>query len=106
MRESIEAMKEIWMKEAAEYRGEFVNFAPMIARPKPVKKPHPPIHVGGAFPHGARRAIRYGDGGTALYRGSGRLLKPQPGRPQRAEEGGRAAPYKSANFWFRLRPAA
>jgi alkanesulfonate monooxygenase SsuD/methylene tetrahydromethanopterin reductase-like flavin-dependent oxidoreductase (luciferase family) len=34
----------------------------MIARPKPVQKPHPPIHVGGAFPHGARRALRYGDG--------------------------------------------
>ena len=34
----------------------------MIARPKTVQKPHPPIHVGGAFPHGARRAIRYGDG--------------------------------------------
>ena len=62
MRESIEAMKEIWTKEEAEYHGEFVNFDPMIARPKPVQKPHPPIHVGGAFPHGARRAIRYGDG--------------------------------------------
>ena len=46
----------------AEYHGEFVNFDPMIARPKPVQKPHPPIHVGGAFPHGARRTIRYGDG--------------------------------------------
>ena len=34
----------------------------MIARPKPVQIPHPPIHVGGAFPHGARRALRYGDG--------------------------------------------
>ena len=55
-------MKEIWTKERAEYHGEFVNFDPMIARPKPVQKPHPPIHVGGAFPHGARRAIRYGDG--------------------------------------------
>jgi probable F420-dependent oxidoreductase len=62
VRESIEAMKEIWTKETAEYHGEFVNFDPMIARPKPVHKPHPPIHVGGAFPHGARRAIRYGDG--------------------------------------------
>jgi probable F420-dependent oxidoreductase len=62
VRESIEAMKEIWTKERAEYHGEFVNFDPMIARPKPVRKPHPPIHVGGAFPHGARRAIRYGDG--------------------------------------------
>src|ERR1700756_569459 len=62
MRESIEAMKEIWTKPTAEYHGEFVNFGPMIARPKPVQKPHPPIHVGGAFPYGARRAIRYGDG--------------------------------------------
>src|SRR3981189_318704 len=62
VRESIEAMKEIWTKERAEYHGEFVNFDPMIARPKPVQKPHPPIHVGGAFPQGARRAIRYGDG--------------------------------------------
>jgi probable F420-dependent oxidoreductase len=62
VRESIEAMREIWTKERAEYHGEFVHFDPMIARPKPVQKPHPPIHVGGAFPHGARRAIRYGDG--------------------------------------------
>ena len=60
--EFIEAMKEIWTKEKAEYHGEFVYFDPMVARPKPVQKPHPPIHVGGAFPHGARRAIRYGDG--------------------------------------------
>jgi probable F420-dependent oxidoreductase len=62
MRETIEAMKEIWTKETPEYHGEFVNFDPMMAGPKPVQKPHPPIHVGGAFPHGARRAIRYGDG--------------------------------------------
>ena len=62
MRETIEAMKEIWTKETPEYHGEFVNFGPMMAGPKPVQKPHPPIHVGGAFPHGARRAIRYGDG--------------------------------------------
>ena len=34
----------------------------MISRPKPVQKPHPPIFVGGAFRHAARRAIHYGDG--------------------------------------------
>ena len=34
----------------------------MMAWPKPVQKPHPPIIVGGAFPYSARRAIRYGDG--------------------------------------------
>jgi probable F420-dependent oxidoreductase len=62
VRESIEAMKEIWTKPKSEYHGELVNFDPMVAYPKPVQKPYPPIHVGGAFPQGARRAIRYGDG--------------------------------------------
>ena len=61
-RERIEAMKLIWTETKAEYHGEFVNFDPMMAWPKPVQKPHPPVIVGGAFPYGARRAIRYGDG--------------------------------------------
>lgn len=61
-RERIEAMKEIWTKPKAEYHGEFVNFDPIMSWPKPVQKPHPPVIVGGAFPQGARRALRYGDG--------------------------------------------
>jgi probable F420-dependent oxidoreductase len=62
LRERIEAMKQIWTKERAEYHGEHVSFDPIFAWPKPVQKPHPPIHVGGAHPGGMRRAIRYGDG--------------------------------------------
>ena len=61
-RERIESMKEIWTKSKAEYHGEFVNFDPIMAWPKPFQKPHPPILVGGAFPQGARRALRYGNG--------------------------------------------
>ncbi len=61
-RERVEAMKEIWTKTKPEYHGEFVNFDPMMAWPKPVQKPHPPVIVGGAFPYSARRAIRYGEG--------------------------------------------
>jgi probable F420-dependent oxidoreductase len=87
MRESIEAMKEIWAKEHAEYHGEFVKFDRMIARPKPVTKPHPPIHVGGAFPHGARRAIRYGDGWIPVARGD--LSDVLPKFRQMAQEAGR-----------------
>jgi len=62
MRERVEAMKEIWTKTKAEYHGEMVDFPEMMAWPKPVQKPHPPILVGGAFPQAARRAVRYGDG--------------------------------------------
>jgi probable F420-dependent oxidoreductase len=61
-RERVEAMKAIWTQETAEFHGEFVDFGPMAAWPKPVQKPHPPILVGGAFPYSARRAVRYGDG--------------------------------------------
>jgi probable F420-dependent oxidoreductase len=66
VRERIEAMKEIWTKPEAEYHGEFVNFDPIIAWPKPVQRPYPPVMVGGAFPHAARRAVRYGDGWMPL----------------------------------------
>jgi probable F420-dependent oxidoreductase len=62
VRERIEAMKAIWTQSKAEYHGEFVNFDSMMAWPKPVQKPHPPILVGGGFPQGPRRAVRYGDG--------------------------------------------
>ena len=62
VRERIEAMKAIWTREQPEYHGTLVDFPPMLAWPKPVQKPHPPVIVGGAFPYGARRAIAYGDG--------------------------------------------
>jgi len=87
MRESIEAMKEIWTKAEAEYHGEFVHFDPVIAGPKPVQKPHPPIHVGGAFPHGARRAIRYGDGWIPTARGD--IVEVLPRFREMANEAGR-----------------
>ena len=66
MREQIAALKAIWTRERPEFRGEFLSFDPMIANPKPVQKPHPPIIVGGGFPHAAKRAIEYGDGWIPL----------------------------------------
>jgi probable F420-dependent oxidoreductase len=62
MREQIEAMRAIWTQAEPEYHGEIVDFPKMRTWPKPVQKPHPPVIVGGAFPHSARRAVRYGDG--------------------------------------------
>jgi alkanesulfonate monooxygenase SsuD/methylene tetrahydromethanopterin reductase-like flavin-dependent oxidoreductase (luciferase family) len=59
-RERIEAMKEA--KSKACYLGDMVDFPEMMAWPKPVQKPYPPIPVGGGFPQAARRAIRYGHG--------------------------------------------
>jgi len=61
MQERVEAMKAIWTQSKAEYHGRFVDFGPMMTWPKPVQKPHPPVLVGGNFPHGARRALAFGD---------------------------------------------
>ena len=62
MRERIAAMRQIWTTAKPEYHGQYVAFGPMMAWPKPVQKPHPPVLVGGEMPHGARRALAYGDG--------------------------------------------
>jgi probable F420-dependent oxidoreductase len=91
LREQIEAMKEIWTKDTAEYHGEIVDFPPMMTWPNPVQKPHPPIIVGGAFQYAARRAIRYGDGliPQAADAGSGEPEEYMPLFRCMAEEAGR-----------------
>jgi probable F420-dependent oxidoreductase len=89
MRERIEAMKAIWMNDVAEYHGSYVNFEPMWAWPKPIQKPYPPIILGGAFPHAARRAIAYGDGWMPIGRPGTDMLSLLPRfRRMIAEAGG------------------
>lgn len=88
MRERIEAMQAIWTMSKPEYHGDMVDFPPMMAWPKPVQKPHPPIIVGGGFPHAAKRAIRYGDGWIPLG-GRMDLLKVLPEFRRMAEDAGR-----------------
>ncbi|MBS0561658.1 MAG: LLM class F420-dependent oxidoreductase [Proteobacteria bacterium] len=62
MSEQVAAMKAIWTQSKPEFQGKFVSFPPMMTWPKPVQKPHPPVILGGAYPHAAKRAIAYGDG--------------------------------------------
>src|SRR5215470_17685795 len=62
LRERVEAMKAIWTQEEASYSGEFVAFERVIAYPKPIQKPHPPILFGGATARGRARVVRYCDG--------------------------------------------
>lgn len=69
MREKIEAMKQLWTEEKAEYHGKHVDFGPSYAWPKPHQQPHPPVHVGGAGRRAIRRAVRYGDGWVPLMSG-------------------------------------
>ena len=74
LRERIFAMKEIWTKDEAEYHGQFVNFDPIWSWPKPARKPHPPILIGGAGPRTLERVIEYGDGWMPIAGRSGAVL--------------------------------
>ncbi len=62
LRENILAMKALWTQEEAEFHGDFVNFDPVWAYPKPVQKPHPPIIMGGDGPRTFDRVVEYCDG--------------------------------------------
>jgi probable F420-dependent oxidoreductase len=89
LRERIEAMQAIWAGKEAEYHGDCVDFNPIHMWPKPVQKPHPPIHVGGAFPGGARRAVRYGNGWIPIGGREDDIDESIPAFRRMAEEAGR-----------------
>jgi probable F420-dependent oxidoreductase len=88
MRERVLAMKEIWTQSKAEYHGKYVSFDPIMTWPKPVQSPHPPIHVGGGFPAGAKRAIAYGDGWMPIH-GRDEIFARLPEFRRMAEDAGR-----------------
>lgn len=60
--EYVQAMKAIWTQEKPAYKGQFVSFSDIQARPQPVQKPHPPIVIGGHTKEAFQRAVQYGNG--------------------------------------------
>ncbi len=89
MAERVDILKTVWTQTKPEYEGKFQSFEPMMTWPKPVQKPHPPILVGGAFPHAANRAIAYGDGWIPLGGRGADILEQLPRVRQMAAEAGR-----------------
>jgi len=64
--EAVEVCKRLWTEEVIEHHGEFYSFEPVMFEPKPIQKPHPPLHVGGESDAALRRAARIGDGWLGL----------------------------------------
>jgi len=60
--EMIQALKAMWTEREPSFRGRHVVVDGVIIEPKPVTKPHPPIHVGGESERAYRRAATLGDG--------------------------------------------
>lgn len=62
LREYVEAMRALWTEEVAAYHGEFVDFGPSWAYPKPVQA-HVPLVIGaGAGPRTIDWIVRNADG--------------------------------------------
>ena len=61
-KEAIEAMKEMWTKDEAEYHGHYFDFPKVRVFHKPAQKPYPPVFLGGAAANVFKRVVNYGDG--------------------------------------------
>lgn len=60
--ERLDAIKALWTDEPAEYHGRYVDFDSSYLRPKPVRKPHPPIFIGGNSDATVKRVVRHDAG--------------------------------------------
>jgi probable F420-dependent oxidoreductase len=58
----LEVMKSLWCDEVSQHKDEFYELPACRQYPKPVQKPHPPIHFGGESDAALRRVARIGQG--------------------------------------------
>ena len=55
------AIRELWTNNKASYDGKFVQFENVETAPRPLRKPYPPIWVGGSSDAALRRTVRLAD---------------------------------------------
>ncbi len=65
--EALAVCKRLWTEEQISHRGNFYEFGPVVFEPKPVQRPHPPIHCGGESEAALRRAARDCNGWLGLH---------------------------------------
>jgi probable F420-dependent oxidoreductase len=61
-RDYLAAMQRLWVDPLSEHKGEFTSFPALRQYPKPVQKPHPPIHFGGESDAALTRVADLGQG--------------------------------------------
>ncbi len=65
--EALAVCKRLWTEEVVAHTGDFYAFDAVMFEPKPVQRPHPPIHAGGESEAALRRAARDCDGWLGLH---------------------------------------
>jgi probable F420-dependent oxidoreductase len=79
--EYLAAMRSLWCDDVSEFHGELYDLRPCRMYPKPVQRPHPPIHVGGESDAALRRVARLGQGWYSF----GRLPEDLPAALERLD---------------------
>ncbi|MEE2689134.1 MAG: LLM class F420-dependent oxidoreductase [Pseudomonadota bacterium] len=59
--EYLTAIRQFWTQDKVDFEGKYFSYEGVSTAPRPVRKPHPPIWVGGASDAALRRTVRLGD---------------------------------------------
>jgi probable F420-dependent oxidoreductase len=62
LEEIVEVLRRAWTGERFSFEGGFYRFEDVAVRPRPARRPGPPIYLGGMAPKAVERAARLGDG--------------------------------------------
>ena len=89
MGEQVRAMKEIWTKDVASFRGKYVNFEPIWCWPKPAQQPHPPVLLGGESSYTLQRVVDYCEGWFPRSRQPALVVNGMKELQERAAKAGR-----------------
>ena len=79
--EYLQVMHSLWTDDVSSYDGELYKLPPCRAYPKPVQRPHPPVHIGGDSDAALSRVARHGQG----WFGMGQTPDVLPERLERLE---------------------
>jgi probable F420-dependent oxidoreductase len=74
--EYLEVLSTLWCDERSSYEGEFYTLPTCAMFPKPVQRPHPPIHIGGESDAALRRTARAAQGWHTFNRAPADLAAP------------------------------
>jgi probable F420-dependent oxidoreductase len=76
--EYVAAFKTLWTEKKPVIAGKYVQYDRLLLEPKPVRKPHPPIWVGGESGPSLRRAAKFGDAWYPIGTTNAHLLDSLP----------------------------
>jgi probable F420-dependent oxidoreductase len=73
--EYLEVLHTLWCDDTSSFVGETYTLPPCEMFPKPIQRPHPPIHIGGETDAALRRAARSGQGWHTFNRSPAELAE-------------------------------